>query len=301
MDHSTLEIFCVVAEELSITRAAQRLGRVQSNVTTRIQQLEEELGAALFLRDNKRLRLSPQGEKFLGYAQSLLALAEEARQVLHPGVPEGLLSIGSMESTAASRLPAVLARYHRQWPEVQIRLCTNPSRQLLEALQARAIDCALVALPLPAKDEAPLDLAQLGLAGQPVFGEELMLVLPADHRPVKTAKDLTVRSLAAFRGGCTYRAFAEDWLREASGQAETPFDIQEVGSYHAMLACVASGTCVSVIPRSVIELTREPAAVRLVALGRIDTWLVWRDGYETPAFGALREALAQAREPRQRG
>src|SRR5471032_3594479 len=114
MDHVNLVIFRTVAAELSITRAAKRLGRVQSNVTTRIQQLEEGLGVALFRRDGNRLSLSPEGERFLGYADRMLALAEEARQMLHPQTPAGELRIGTMESTAASRLPTPLARFHRQ-------------------------------------------------------------------------------------------------------------------------------------------------------------------------------------------
>jgi DNA-binding transcriptional LysR family regulator len=288
MDHSTLEIFCAVAEELSITRAAQRLGRVQSNVTTRVQQLEEELGVALFTRENKRLQLSPQGETFLRYAKSMLALAEEARQVLHPGQPEGLLRIGAMESTVASRLPDPLARYHKRWPGVKLQLGTAPSRQLVDALRDRALDCAFAALPLPT-GETPNDLPELGLAGRPVYTEELVLVLPSDHPPVQAPADLQIRSIAAFKQGCTYRAIAEDWLREQ--QTDTPVDVQEVGSYHAMLAYVASGSCISFIPRSVIELSRKTARLRLHPIEKVNTWLLWRHGYETPALDALREAL----------
>ena len=75
MDLSSLEIFRCVAEEQSVTRAAARLQRVQSNVTTRIRQLEEDLGVALFLRDGKRMALTDQGREFLAYAEKLLALA----------------------------------------------------------------------------------------------------------------------------------------------------------------------------------------------------------------------------------
>lgn len=295
MDHSTLDIFCMVAEELSITRAAQRLGRVQSNVTTRIQQLEEELGTTLFVRDNKRMRLSPQGEKFLGYAKGILALAEEARQVLHPGKPEGLLRVGAMESTVASRLPVPLASYHRQWPEVRIRVNTAPSRQLVEALRESTLDCAMAALPL-STGETSDDLAELGLTAMAVYREELMLVLPPEHPPAQDASELEIQSIAAFRQGCTYRALAEDWMR--SGQSDTALDIQEVGSYHAMLACVTSGSCISFIPSSVIDLVPEALHLRRIPIATVDTWLIWRAGYETPALDALREALAPSVIPR---
>ncbi|TFV93969.1 LysR family transcriptional regulator [Oxalobacteraceae bacterium OM1] len=295
MDHASLEIFCTVAEELSITRAAQRLGRVQSNVTTRIQQLEEELGTVLFERIGKQLRLSPQGDTFLSYARNMLALAEEARQMLRPGKPEGLLRIGSMESTAATRMPAVLSRYHRQWPEVRIELSTAPSRQLVDALRAHRADCALVALRADSKEEAQQELSEMGLAGRPMFREELMLVLPADHPAVRQPDKLAVRSLATFAQGCTYRTFAEDWLRGklVGGQAEVKLDVQAVGSYHSMLACVASGTCVSFVPRSVLELNPNLTGIRQVPMTKIDTWFLWRAGAETPAVKALHEALAE--------
>ncbi|HEN8642627.1 TPA: LysR family transcriptional regulator, partial [Pseudomonas aeruginosa] len=120
MDLSSLEIFRAVAHEASVTRAAQQLQRAQSNVTTRIRQLEEDLGVELFLRDGKRMSLTERGSEFLAYAEQLLALADEARQSMHPTEPGGRLRLGSMESTAASRLPALLASYHKACPRVAL-------------------------------------------------------------------------------------------------------------------------------------------------------------------------------------
>ena len=78
MDRESLKIFKAVAAELSITQASVRLGRAPSNVTTRIQQLEADVGAELFVRAGKRMTLSVAGECFLDYAQRMLALEEEA-------------------------------------------------------------------------------------------------------------------------------------------------------------------------------------------------------------------------------
>ncbi|MDO9059411.1 MAG: LysR family transcriptional regulator, partial [Bradyrhizobium sp.] len=69
MDLSDLQIFSAVVREGSVTRAAERLHRVQSNVTTRIRQLEEDLSVALFIREGKRLHLAPAGQVLLGYAE----------------------------------------------------------------------------------------------------------------------------------------------------------------------------------------------------------------------------------------
>ncbi|CDY78481.1 LysR-family transcriptional regulator PA4203 [Caballeronia glathei] len=288
MDHTTLDIFRVVAAELSVTRAAKRLGRVQSNVTTRIQQLEEELGVALFRRDGNRLTLSAEGERFLGYASRMLALADEARQVLKPGEPSGTLRIGSMESTAAARLPGPLAALHVEYPEVQLRISTAPSRQLLEQVRSGQIDCAFAALPPCGDMASAADLEAAGLHGEPAFREEILLVLPPGHADVRRGADVAVRSLAAFEQGCSYRVLAEEWF----GRDAPPLDIQEVGSYHSMLACVAAGGCVSLVPRSVLDLLREPPALRTHVVATVDTWLVHRSGYQTAAFDALKKALA---------
>jgi len=132
-----------------------------------------------------------------------------------------------------------------------------------------------------------LDLEAAGLHGEPVFREEILLVLPPGHATVRQGADIAVRSLAAFAQGCSYRVLAEEWL----GQDSAPFDIQEVGSYHSMLACVAAGGCVSLVPRSVLDLLREPPALRTHVVAKVDTWLIHRNGYETAAFNALRETL----------
>jgi len=105
MDIAALEIFRAVVSEGGITRAAERLHRVQSNVTTRIRQLEESVGVPLFIRDRKRLLLTPAGEVLLDYSERILGLVQEARQAVLPQGPRGRLRVGAMESTAASRLP----------------------------------------------------------------------------------------------------------------------------------------------------------------------------------------------------
>ena len=282
MDFVALEIFCAVAEQGSVTRAAERLQRVQSNVTTRVRQLEDELGSALFLREGKRMALTPEGQIFLGYAQRLLALAEEARQALQPSQPQGRLRLGAMESTAASRLPGPLAQFHGQWPGVALELSTGASQDLLDRLRAHALDAVLIAWP-PGQ---PLDPA---LDATPVFCEELLLALPADHPPITGPQDVQPGTLAVFEPGCTYRRIAQQWL---AARAQ-PLQLLELGSYHAILACVAAGNCVGVVPRSVLDLARTPPALHLHPLQSVDTLLVRRAGYRSAALDALQQTLIQ--------
>ncbi|MBG7116954.1 LysR family transcriptional regulator [Pseudomonas aeruginosa] len=282
MDLSSLEIFRAVAHEASVTRAAQQLQRAQSNVTTRIRQLEEDLGVELFLRDGKRMSLTERGSEFLAYAEQLLALADEARQSMHPAEPGGRLRLGSRESTAASRLPALLASYHKACPRVALEVSTGTSRALFDGVRARRLDCALVA----AGPGWAGELDGSGLRGEPLFREELLMILPAEHPPVHDVAEVRLRTLAGFARGCTYRQLAEDSLG-------TPLTVQEVGSYHAILACVAAGACVGVLPRSVLQLLGTPP-LRSLPLAEVDTWLVWREGYATAAFERWRGLLGQA-------
>ncbi|MBG6832566.1 LysR family transcriptional regulator [Pseudomonas aeruginosa] len=282
MDLSSLEIFRAVAREASVTRAAQQLQRAQSNVTTRIRQLEEDLGVELFLRDGKRMSLTERGSEFLAYAEQLLALADEARQSMHPAEPGGHLRLGSMESTAASRLPALLATYHKACPRVALEVSTGTSRALFDGVRARRLDCARVA----AGPGWAGELDGSGRRGEPLFREELLMILPAEHPPVHDVAEVRLRTLAGFARGCTYRQLAEDSLG-------TPLTVQEVGSYHAILACVAAGACVGVLPRSVLQLLGTPP-LRSLPLAEVDTWLVWREGYATAAFERWRGLLGQA-------
>jgi len=114
MNFADLQVFKAVVEEGGIVRAARKLHRVPSNVTTRIKHLEATVGMPLFHRDRQRLHLSPSGELLLGYADRLIQLSEEARHVVSGAAPRGLLKLGSLESTTASRLAPVLAQFHRR-------------------------------------------------------------------------------------------------------------------------------------------------------------------------------------------
>ena len=163
MDLSDLRIFRAVVEEGGVTKAAARLHRVQSNVTTRVRQLEEDLGVPLFLREGKRLHLAPAGQVLLDYANRLLALSDEAREAVQDSRPRGVFRLGSMESTAAVRLPEPLAEYHRRFPDVRLELSTGNPEQLSARLLRGDLDAAFVVEPIA---DAPFEKA-------PAFEEEL--------------------------------------------------------------------------------------------------------------------------------
>ena len=134
MDLASLRIFKAVAEHGGVNRAASILHRVPSNVTTRVKQLEEELGTQLFARERKRLVLSAEGKVLLDYANELLRLSAEAEAALRDGAPRGTLRIGSLESTAATRLPSLLSRYHQLHPEVRVDSAVESPEQGLRRI-----------------------------------------------------------------------------------------------------------------------------------------------------------------------
>ncbi|EFG3630213.1 sugar transporter [Escherichia coli] len=148
MDLTQLEMFNAVAEAGSITQAAAKVHRVPSNLTTRLRQLETELGVDLFIRENQRLRLSPAGHNFLRYSQQILTLVDEARSVVAGDEPQGLFSLGSLESTAAVRIPATLAEFNRRYPKIQFSLSTGPSGTMLEGVLEGKLNAAFIDGPI---------------------------------------------------------------------------------------------------------------------------------------------------------
>lgn len=282
MDLTALKIFKTVVEQGGITRAAAALHRVQSNVTTRVKQLENKLGARLFYRQGRKLVLSAEGKVLLEYAERLLSLSSEAQAALKGQTPHGVLKIGALESTAATRLPPVLARYHRDYPAVRLELTTGTSGALADKVVREELDAAFVAEPFPARNLQALH----------VFSEELVLITPRDHPRVASPRDLGSRTVLAFPTGCSYRRRLEAWLGRSSVVAER---VMEYGSYHAIVACTAAGGGIAVVPKSVLRATGMEAQVAVhplpAKIAQAKTMLVWRRGHQSGALDALREHL----------
>ncbi|MNV09879.1 HTH-type transcriptional regulator GltR [compost metagenome] len=285
LDLDALQMFKAVADQGGVARAAAHLNRVQSNVSTRLKQLEASLGAPLFRRQNRRLVLSDQGRVLLSYADRLLRLSDEAQAAVREGALQGVLRIGTMESTAAARLPPILAAYHAAWPQVRIELVTGTSGALAAKVRNYEIEAAFVAQPFPAE----------GLAAVDAFQEELALISPVAWEPVENAKALADRTVIAFAAGCSYRRILESWLNQ---EGVAPAKVMEFASYHAIVACVAAGSGVAVVPRSVLAVLGAEQSVRVSPLsgahGRALTQLIWRADDDTAALQALRRQLEMA-------
>jgi len=283
MDLADLRIFNTVVRAGGITRAAEKLHRVQSNVTTRIRQLEQDLGVPLFIREGKRLHLTPAGHLLIDYADRLLALAEDARNAVQDPRPRGLFRLGAMESTAAIRLPKPLAEFHRLYPEVMLQLRTGNPQQLASAILAGELDAALVAEPIA---EGQFEKA-------PAFIEELVIVAAAGHPPIGKRGSVP-RTIIAFERGCPHRKRLEEWY---AARGKMPERTIELNSYHSMLGCVVARMGIALLPKSVLSTFSANTEISVHKLtskeSRVATVLIWRKGARSPKTEALRQRLSE--------
>jgi DNA-binding transcriptional LysR family regulator len=265
MEISELKIFLTVARRGSISRAAEELHCVQSNVTARIKHLEERLGRPLFHRKSKGVTLTHSGHLLLDYAQRIIRLTQEAEEALSDAEePKGRLLIGSMETTAAVRLPPLLATYHRLYPQVELNLVTGDSEESLRRLLDFQVDGVIVAG----------EIDQDTLIAERAFDEELVLVAPPGASSLEQSETLKI---LVFRTGCSYRAQLEGWLRKTG---RLPYKVMEFGSIEGIIGCIAAGMGVSFLPRSFVERPQYQSLCSLHSLpmefGNMTTWFVRR-------------------------
>jgi DNA-binding transcriptional LysR family regulator len=281
IDLESLKIFRTVVDEGGIVRAAGKLNRVQSNVTTRIRQLEEHVGARLFRREGRSIRLSAEGQTLLGYADRLLRLADEAVSEMRTGKPKGVFKLGALESTAGTRLAPILSRYHALYPDVVVELATGTAGALVTRVLNFDLEAAFVSEPFTAP----------GLETRPVFEERLVLITSRAKGAVSAPPDLGRSTLIAFAQGCSYRKRVEEWLGSANVMPER---ILEFASYQAMIACVAAGTGFAIVPASVLQSLRASRSVRQHPLPKRfahnRTHIVW-SGDASPSLQGLLSLL----------
>ncbi|WP_216356086.1 LysR family transcriptional regulator [Alcaligenes faecalis] len=287
MEMRQLRIFCAVAEHGSFTAAAQKVHTVQSNVTMRVKELEAELEQQLFIRQKSGVVLTPAGHTFLAYARRILQLTDESRAALQDtGTPSGLLRLGSMETTAAIRLPQVLTQYRERYPQVQLSLQTGTTAELIKAIETHQLDGAFVG-----------GFHQnAALTQEEVFEEELVLVSSktVESLPALIEK-IPQQTVLVFRTGCFYRSTLEHWFYQAG---LVPNQIMEMGTLDGILSCVASGMGITLLPKAIAqngslrlpvqchELPPEVARVKTVFIRRADT----NPGSALRSFVALAQA-----------
>ncbi|UYZ35852.1 LysR family transcriptional regulator [Clostridium beijerinckii] len=238
MESNELRIFRAVAQAGSITKAAQALGYVQSNVTARIQQLESDLNTQLFYRQRGMI-LTPTGEKLLAYAEKIIYLLDEADKALNDCCdPSGSLSIGAVHTVSAIRLPEILAQYHSAYPKVDLSLITSQSDELIYKIKHFQLDGAFVKAQSFSDDNIVSEL---------VVEETLVLISNPKYADIE---DLYSKPFLMSTAGCPNRAQLENWLK-FKGVHNIRY--MEFNNLTSIIEGVIADLGASFVPKSTIE------------------------------------------------
>ncbi|WP_328906855.1 LysR substrate-binding domain-containing protein [Streptomyces sp. NBC_00234] len=142
-DPAQLRTFLAVAQTLSFTQAARRLGVRQSTVSQHVRRLEDATGRQLFARDTHSVDLTEDGEAMLGFARSILQAHERAAAFFTGTRLRGRLRFGASEDFVLTRLPEILESFRRDHPEVELELTVELSGTLHQQLEAGRLDLVL--------------------------------------------------------------------------------------------------------------------------------------------------------------
>jgi DNA-binding transcriptional LysR family regulator len=289
MELRQLEIFRALAEELHFTRAAARVHCVQSNVTTQVRALEEELGTPLFDRLAKRVILTDAGRRFLPYAERVLSAFGEAQTAMtQNSTPAGPLRIGSPESILTYRLPGILNRFRSLCPKVELIFQPYWNEGLIQSLESGKLDLAIWMTDAVGHDR----LKSIRWRSEKV----LFVVDPKDPLAAKKRVqpgNLSGQTLLLTETGCAYRRKLDQVL---SSMQIRPGHITEFSSVEAIKACVGLGMGVGLLPEIVV--TKELARKELTTLPwtgpvmDMATHVVWhKDKWISPALQAFISVL----------
>ncbi|WP_062197670.1 LysR family transcriptional regulator [Massilibacterium senegalense] len=275
-----LYTFKIVAQEGSISKAAKTLHFVQSNVTAKIKRLEKAYETPLFFRHPRGVTLTPHGRTLLVYAEQILQLVEDSKtEIMYTNEPSGTLRIGSMETTAAVRLPLILSSYVKQYPKVNLSLQTNHTNALIKQVVNDELEGAFIA----GHPQHP------ALSAIKVVEEELICIAN------KTIDwdDLKNETIIVFKSGCFYRNVLESWLLK---RGIVPTRKMELNTLEGIVGCVRSGLGIAMLTKSVMDqLDKKHELTRYLLpsdIGTIPTSFIYKtEGIKTAAFRTFLQEL----------
>lgn len=280
MELSDLKLFQAIAEEGSISGAAERLDYVQSNVTARLRRLEDELGVLLFHRRPKGVQLTEKGALFRKYVDSILQMADESIQMLQDhGNPSGSLKIGVVETVTCGNFINLIATYQSRYEQVSLRLETGHSLELMEKVKNVELDAAFVTG----------ELSNTNFVTDYFVTDEIVLL---------SGRSVDVSALAEHKWaisprGCPFRMKLEQWLKE-EGVALKNF--MEISSLETILSSVRAGLTSTILPKSVLkgpyadlQVYPIPESYRFMETGLIRR----RENYMSRAYKAFADLVKE--------
>ena len=256
MELRHLRSFLAVAEELHFARAAERLHIDQSPLSRTIKELEEELGARLFVRTTRSTQLTRAGRQLLEHVPRIFAALEQARDSVKSAANgfHGQLRIALSDGITPSRLPALLARCREVDPEIEIRLLEVPLAQQIKGLHDDLYDAGF----------SMADEVGDGVVASPAWQDELMVAVPARH-PVLAYKQVPLAEVLRYPlvlcdpRVCEGHARQIDRILRKHGQE--PLIAQHVATFDVMMALISAGLALGLTGAAHIASSREPGVV----------------------------------------
>jgi DNA-binding transcriptional LysR family regulator len=235
MELLSLKTFKAVVDEEGIKGASIALHTVPSNISMRIQKLEDELKLKLFKLSGRQLEVTPLGRQLYEYARQILQLEQQARTSLIENHALHEITIGTTETFAAVHLPSALKKLKLSATQIKPKIHTATSGELIKEVLNNKIDCAFVGS----------DIEQSHLLSLPIIEETLVFVEPIDQQydPVLIVRDI----------GCGYRKAALTWQYNAGRTNE---EVMTMSSVDGVLGCIAAGLGYTVISSNMLTNSR---------------------------------------------
>lgn len=245
MDLKRLHTFLILSEIKNFTKTAEYLHYAQSNVTTQIQQLEEELGVRLFERIDKNITLTPEGEELIVYARQMLNLSNDLKHKFADKNDYGRITIGASESICIYRLPEIIKAYQIEHPNVELFLKVLDTTDFMPLLTNNTIDIAFT-LDVPISNPSIITELQI---------EETICAFSVPEYPLAKKTEVVIEDFSGIPfiltgKGCCYRKMFEKALAEAS---ITPKVVLETSSLQVIKQTVLSGLGVCVLPQLSVQ------------------------------------------------
>ncbi|MFT2092888.1 HTH-type transcriptional activator IlvY [Paraglaciecola sp. 2405UD69-4] len=262
MDIRSLELFQHLASSLHFNRTAQAMFVSPSTLSRSIQRLEEECGTPLFVRDNRKVKLTAAGSSLLGFSQQMLnewkklqAELQQSHQQL-----QGELSLYCSVTASQSHLPSLLDHFRHKYPQVEIKLNTgDPALSVIKVMQ-QDVDAA-IAIHTP---DFPKELHFLPLGEIP-----LVLIAPKDTQLTRLEQvDWRHHSMVLPESGPSKR-IVHHWLAE---QGIRPRVYATVAGNEAIVSMVALGCGLAIVPQIVLDHSSVGQKVSRISLSNIETY-----------------------------
>lgn len=246
MEFHQLRYVCAIADTGNFSRAAERCQIAQPSLSQQVLKLEEDLGAKLFDRLGRSVRLTEAGRAFIPHARAVLEQMEVARLSVADKNADlrGSIAVGVIPTVAPYLIPSYTAAFAKNYPDAKLRIVEETTAVLVEGLRDLSIDVAILALPLRHKD---LELF-------PIRTEPLFVVMRRDH-PRASAESLALKDLRGeafvmLRDGHCFRDLS---IATCTRARITPNIAFESGQFSSLLGMVAAGVGVSLVPEMAID------------------------------------------------